>query len=105
MSQQRLTNVYNRQVRLDHQEQSVHQLSLLNESAHRLIKLPSAHVLQSGIFALIEPLLFWLEYSIRTRDKISLFKQVWLVLRAIIHQCAPHKLLKINIIMIIFPHL
>jgi hypothetical protein len=71
-----------------------------------LIKLPSTHILQSGIFQLVEPLIFWMEYSIRTRDKLPLFKQIWQVLKTISQQCCPPKnKVKVDLIATIFPHL
>lgn len=84
----------------------MHHVSQLNENNGRLVKLPSAHILQKGIFAFAEPLIFWMEYSIRTRDKLPLFRQVWQVLKAITQQCSiPRHRLKIDLIATVFPHL
>jgi hypothetical protein len=47
----------------------------------RLIKFGTANILQGAIFELIKPLIYWLEYSIQTRDKIGLFKKIWSTLK------------------------
>jgi hypothetical protein len=47
-----------------------------------------------------------MEYSIRTRDKLHLFKQIWQILKTISQQCCiPQNKLKIDLIATIFPHL
>lgn len=105
---ERLVHVYNRHKRLDTQEHAVsaQQASLYYENNNRLIKLPSTHIVQAGVFKLVEPLVFWMEYSIRTRDKLPLFRQIWQVLKLITQQCClPGHKLNVDLIATIFPHL
>ena len=75
------------------------------EYNERLIKLQTNNYLQEHLFQMIQPLIFWLEHSIRTRDKITLFKKIWNLLKLIIQKCTSHSSIKIDIIQIIFPHL
>ena len=71
MSNQKLSDVYNRQKRLDQDTQKVKDFN------QRLVKIKSNNYLQENLFQMIQPLISWLEYSIRTRDKIHLFKKIW----------------------------
>ena len=67
--------------------------------------MPTAYVVQGGIIQLIQPLIYWLGYTMRTRDMLGLFKKIWSLLKLITQKCAARSRIKIDLIKIIFPHL
>jgi hypothetical protein len=54
------------------------------------------------LYALINPLIFWLDYSIERPDRLPLFKLVWRTLNILLNQL-PQKKLEIDALKIILP--
>lgn len=54
------------------------------------------------LYALINPLIFWLDYAIERPERLSLFKTVWRSLNLVLSRI-PQKELKIDIVKIILP--
>lgn len=55
------------------------------------------------LYALINPLVFWLDYSIERPDRLPLFKLVWKTLNTVLDQLPKSKAVKIDILEIITP--
>jgi len=64
--------------------------------------LKNKSVLSLELYALINPILFWLDFSLEKPDRLSLFKMSWKTLLKII-SVLPDKLIDIDEITIILP--
>ena len=106
MGSLRLSDIFNRQRKLEILDQGGEQAQgPLIDHNQRLIKVPTTFVVQGGIIQLVQPLIYWLGYAMRTRDMLGLFKKIWSLLKLITQKCAARSRIKIDLIKIIFPHL
>ena len=74
----------------------------------RLIKIPTTNIIQFGIYDLLSPLKFWLEFSLNNKDQLELFKIVWETIKNIstkFDNFETQHAIKVDLIKIIFPNL
>ncbi|CDW83869.1 UNKNOWN [Stylonychia lemnae] len=67
-----------------------------------LIRIKSKSMLSLELYALINPILFWLDFSLEKLDRLSLFKMTWKTLLKIL-SVLPEKLIDIDEITVILP--